>query len=189
MSVESYEILLHSEFAGLLITQPGLSRILEIITHFNSMFKMSNPTSAPAPAPGETSLKTLLSTLTTTLHPSTYVFINLSTTTTISSLPPLESIQFLFQEPSEGLTLVTTLETAVKHGFEYCFPSKMITLNVQSSLDAVGFLAVITTRLAKYGMGVNPVSAFLHDHLFVPIGREEDAVRELGKLAEESRRA
>lgn len=63
----------------------------------------------------------------------------------------------------------------------------MITLNVQSSLDAVGFLAVLTTRLAKYGMGVNPVSAFLHDHLFVPVGREEEAVRELGKLAEESK--
>ena len=65
----------------------------------------------------------------------------------------------------------------------------MITLNVQSSLDAVGFLAVISTRLAEYGMGVNPVSAFLHDHLFVPIGREEDAVRELRKLAEERRQA
>lgn len=63
----------------------------------------------------------------------------------------------------------------------------MITLNVQSSLDAVGFMAVIATRLAKCGMGVNPVSGFLHDHLFVPVGREEDAVRELTAFAEESR--
>ena len=148
---------------------------------------MSSLTPTPAPAPGETSLTTLLSTLTTTLHPSTYVFINLSSTTSLLSLPPLESIQFLFQEPNEGLTLVATLETAVENGFEYSFPSKMITLNVQSSLEAVGFLAVITTRLAKCGMGVNPVSAFLHDHLFVPVGREGEAVRELGKLAEENR--
>ena len=63
----------------------------------------------------------------------------------------------------------------------------MITLNVQSSLDAVGFMAVIATRLAKLGMGVNPVSGFLHDHLFVPGGRGEEAVEELERLAEESR--
>ncbi|KAG0652730.1 hypothetical protein D0Z07_0755 [Hyphodiscus hymeniophilus] len=142
-----------------------------------------------ATAPGETSLKALLSTLTTTLHPSAYVFINLPPTTPLSSIPPLDKIQLLFHEPSEGLTLITTLGTATEHGFEYSFPCKMITLNVQSSLDAVGFMAVIATRLAALGMGVNPVSGFLHDHIFVPVGREEDAVRELGKLAEDSRDA
>ena len=149
---------------------------------------MSNHTSNPAPAPGETSLSTLLSTLTTTLHPSTYVFINLPKSILTASLPPLDQIQLLFREP-EGLTLVTTLETATQHGFEYSFQSKMITLNVQSSLDAVGFMAVIATRLARCGMGVNPVSGFLHDHLFVPVGREENALAELGRLAEENRLA
>jgi hypothetical protein len=146
--------------------------------------------SDPTPAPGETSLSTLLSTLTTTLHPKTYVFINLPLTTDLSpnpSLPPYNQIQFLFREPGEGLTIVTTLETATQYGFEYSFPSKMITLNVQSSLDAVGFMAVIATRLAKLGMGVNPVSAYLHDHLFVPVGREAEAVKELEVLARERR--
>jgi hypothetical protein len=150
---------------------------------------MSNSLTTSHPAPGGTSLSTLLSTLTTTLHPSTYVFINLPLSTPLISLPPLDAIQLLFREPAKGLTLVTTLETATEYGFEYSFPCKMITLNVQSSLDAVGFMAVIATRLAKVGMGVNPVSGFLHDHLFVPAGREEDAVAELEKLAEESRRA
>jgi len=63
----------------------------------------------------------------------------------------------------------------------------MITLNIHSSLEAVGFLAAITTRLASAGMGVNPVSAFYHDHLFVPADRADEAMALLTQLAEESR--
>lgn len=59
----------------------------------------------------------------------------------------------------------------------------MITLNVHSSLDAVGFMAVIATGLAAEGMGVNPVAGFHHDHTFVPEGRAEDAMRVLTTMA------
>nr|WP_255536405.1 ACT domain-containing protein [Pacificimonas pallii] len=59
----------------------------------------------------------------------------------------------------------------------------MITLNVHSSLAAVGFLARITTALAKAGIGVNPVSGFHHDHLFVPDGRERDAMAVLAQVS------
>ena len=62
----------------------------------------------------------------------------------------------------------------------------MITLEVHSSLEAVGFLARITTELAKHKMGVNPVSGFFHDHLFVLDGREQDALSVLKKIATES---
>jgi hypothetical protein len=60
----------------------------------------------------------------------------------------------------------------------------MITLNVHSSLAAVGFIARIATELAKHDMGVNPVSGFFHDHLFVPDGREQDALHILGQIAQ-----
>ncbi|KAH6972179.1 integron gene cassette protein [Ilyonectria sp. MPI-CAGE-AT-0026] len=141
---------------------------------------MANPTSDG----GETSLSTLLSTLTTTLHPATFVFVTQSSS---APLPPLSDIQLMFRE-SEGITIITTQEDAVKQGVEYSFPSRMITLNVHSSLEAVGFMAVIATKLAEKGMGVNPVSGFYHDHLFVPIGREEEALETLAALAEEKRR-
>lgn len=64
----------------------------------------------------------------------------------------------------------------------------MITCEVHSSLEAVGFLAVIAGRLRDLGMGVNPVSGFFHDHLFVPEGREGEAVEALRELAGEALR-
>jgi hypothetical protein len=49
-------------------------------------------------------------------------------------------------------------------------------LTVHSSLEAVGFLAAITARLAETGISVNVVSAFYHDHLFVPHDRADEAL-------------
>lgn len=134
--------------------------------------------------PGEKSLEVLLSTLTTTLHPTTYVFATLRDTT---KLPPISEIQLFFRE-SEGITVIVSKDFADAQGIEYFFPCKMITLNVTSSLEAVGFMAVLATRLATKSMGVNPVSGFYHDHLFVPLGREEEAVEELKLVAEENRK-
>lgn len=138
------------------------------------------------PAPGELSLSILLSTLTTTLHAPTYVFITFPPSSSALSIHPGD-IQLLFKE-AEGVTIVTTLEVAQEQKLEYSFPCKMITLDVQSSLEAVGFMAIIAGKLAKRGMGVNPVSGFWHDHLFVPLGREEEAVEALRELAEEKKR-
>jgi hypothetical protein len=63
----------------------------------------------------------------------------------------------------------------------------MITLEVHSSLEAVGFLAAVTRRLAEARIGANPVSAFFHDHLFVPADRAEEAVTILEQLASDAR--
>lgn len=90
-------------------------------------------------------------------------------------------MQMSFRE-AEGLTVITTRALAVDHGLDYTFPCKMITLNVHSSLEAVGFIAVIAQRLKEIGVGVNPVSGFFHDHLFVPLGREQDALNALQEL-------
>lgn len=56
-------------------------------------------------------------------------------------------------------------------------------LEYHSSLEAVGFLAVITTHLAALNMGVNPVSGFYHDHLFIPEDRAEDVMTSLAELS------
>ena len=81
----------------------------------------------------------------------------------------------LFRE-REGMTLIVIEDAAEQPGWPASFRCRMITLNIHSSLEAVGFLAAITARLAAAGMGVNPVSAFYHDHLFVPADRAEEAM-------------
>ncbi|OTA05005.1 hypothetical protein A9Z42_0056240 [Trichoderma parareesei] len=139
--------------------------------------------SALASDPGEKSLARLLATLTTTLHEPVFVFATLSDA---SRLPPLQETQLVFKE-TEGITVIVTRSYAEAQGIDYFFPCKMLTLNVTSSLEAVGFMAVVATKLAEAGMGVNPVSGFYHDHLFVPLGREREAVDVLDRLAEEHR--
>ncbi|KAL7905345.1 ACT domain-containing protein [Trichoderma velutinum] len=131
--------------------------------------------------PGEKSLAKLLATLTTTLHDPTFVFATLANA---SDLPPLEETQLLFKE-KEGITVIVSREYATAHKIDFFFPCKMITLNVTSSLEAIGFMAVIATKLAETNMGVNPVSGFYHDHLFIPLGREQEAVEVLNRLAED----
>jgi len=104
----------------------------------------------------------------------TYVFATVEHSFNADVLSPL----MVFRE-QEGTTLIVNQQQAETAGLDYEFPCKMITLNIHSSLEAVGFLARITQRLAKLKMGVNPVSGFYHDHLFIPIDRAEDAMVEL----------
>jgi len=94
----------------------------------------------------------------------------------------------LFHE-LEGLTIITTLESATSHNLQYTFPSRMITLNVHSSLEAIGFIAAVSEKLTEKGIGVNPVSGFFHDHCFVPVGREVEALDVLEKLADEAKKS
>lgn len=127
---------------------------------------------------GETDLDKLISGLSSELVDGLYVFVTLPDRRLPEGLEP----RLLFQE-AEGTTLILRKEEAEAHQLAYEFPSRMITLNIHSALEAVGFMARIATELAKHDMGVNPVSGYFHDHLFVPDGREQDALRILDKLA------
>ncbi|MEQ1944576.1 ACT domain-containing protein [Mesorhizobium sp. VNQ89] len=131
---------------------------------------------------GETDLQNLLGSMSPELLPGVYVF---------ATLPPGETVPsgvepvMIFRE-KEGVTLVLPESEARLAGLAFAFPSRMITLNVYSSLEAVGFLAVIATRLAAAGMGVNPVSAYFHDHLFVPADRTDEAMQVLMRLVRDN---
>jgi len=130
---------------------------------------------------GETDLDKLLGGMSAELVDGLYVFATIADGVVPTGVKP----KMLFQE-AEGLTLILLEEEAAEHELSYEFPSRMITLNIHSALEAVGFLARITKHLAKLGMGVNPVSGFYHDHLFVPDGREHDAISALEELAANS---
>ncbi len=126
---------------------------------------------------GETDLRKLLQQMDPSLHPETIVFCSLS---------PQEAPRFLSQalgwfEEAEGVTLVVEHSAAAQAGLKTSPAFRQITLNVHSSLSAVGFLAAVTQALAGAGISANTISAYYHDHLFVP---EADADRALSVLAE-----
>ncbi|MEM9580685.1 MAG: ACT domain-containing protein [Pseudomonadota bacterium] len=127
---------------------------------------------------GEKNLQTLLAGLSAELAPDVFVF----TTCAHEDVPAGLEAQMRFEE-AEGVTLIMRKSEAKAHGLAFEFPSRMITLNIHSALDAVGFLARITTELARCNMGVNPVAGFYHDHLFVPEDRADDALDVLKDLA------
>ena len=84
----------------------------------------------------------------------------------------------IFQE-KEGISAICRRSAAQRLGIPASGCFRQITLTVHSSLDAVGFLAAVTAELAGAGIACNPISAFHHDHLFVP---QADARRALGVL-------
>ena len=127
---------------------------------------------------GELDLSILLRSLSAKLDDGVYVFVTVSEGVLPASVKP----RMMFEE-AEGTTLILLQEEAEAAQLDYEFPCRMITLNVHSSLEAVGFIARVATELAKHNMGVNPVSGFYHDHLFVPDGRESEAMEVLAKLA------
>ena len=135
-------------------------------------------------APGETSLGVLLAFFKISLHLETFVFTTLPASW---DLPPSLHFQMSFRE-AEGQTLIMTKNEAMLHNLDFVFPCRMITLNIRSSLEAVGFIAFIAGKLAEKGISVNPVSGFHHDHLFVPIGREDEALQILKDISNEAQR-
>jgi len=128
--------------------------------------------------PAITDLDQLIRSMHPELTPDTYFF----ATTADPARARETAARMVFRE-AEGLTLIMPRAEAERLGLEHQFPCRMITLNVHSSLDAVGFLARITARLAGLGMGVNPVSAYYHDHLFVPEARAAEALEVLRAMA------
>ncbi len=86
----------------------------------------------------------------------------------------------MFME-TEGTTLILA-EADMPEQITRSGPQALITLGVNSDLDAVGLLATIATALARHNISINVISAFTHDHLFVPKARATEAIRILHDL-------
>ena len=133
----------------------------------------------PIASTGEHDLNTLMAQMKPKLDPRTFVFATLEND---QSLAHAGKALMMFRE-SEGVTLILEEKDALSAGLDSVFPSRRITLEIHSALDAVGFLAAIVPVLAEQGMGVNPVSGYFHDHLFVPEDRAEQAMGILRNLS------
>lgn len=80
---------------------------------------------------------------------------------------------------AEGTTLVLGVDAAIERGLPATPVFRRIVLTVFSDLQAVGLIAAVAGRLASAGVPCNVISAFHHDHLFVP---EADAERAMEAL-------
>ena len=128
---------------------------------------------------GERDLRALLRHMKPEMRPGTFVFCTLAPGEPV----PAEIAPLLTFREQEGMTLVLPRDEAVRAKLRYAFPSRLITLTVHSALDAVGFLAAVTARLAEAGISVNAVSAYHHDHLFVPTERADEAMAALQDMS------
>ena len=128
--------------------------------------------------PGETNLSVLLRSMQPVLREGEYVFCSIDHQD--SNYPELNPVCLFYED--EGLTLILSRECADATALPYTSVFRMITLSVHSSLDAVGFLAAITSKLAQHSISVNPVSAYYHDHLFVPASRVDEVMELLQEL-------
>jgi hypothetical protein len=130
----------------------------------------------------ESELRALLRAMHPEMDATDYVFISADP----DRPPMLPSAPILTFREEEGLTQIVRRDEASRAGLVSAFPCRRITLTVRSNLAAVGFLAALCSELAKAGISVNAVSAFHHDHLFVPIDEAERALSVLKELAARS---
>jgi len=84
---------------------------------------------------------------------------------------------------NEGWTVVTNMKTALANNLVYESTFRCITLNVESSLNAVGLTAAVAQALADKHISANVIAAYYHDHIFVPSNRAEDALKVLEELS------
>ncbi|MDE0882869.1 MAG: ACT domain-containing protein [Myxococcota bacterium] len=128
----------------------------------------------------ETDLATLITNLRPEIRPATYVFCNLADAKygALAQTQPLAC----FAE-AEGLTLVITQESAELEGLSYQGTFRCLSLQIHSSLEAVGLTAAVTSELASHGISANVIAAFYHDHLFVPSRQADLALRLLESMS------
>ncbi len=80
------------------------------------------------------------------------------------------------------MTLILTKEQAAAEGLSFEGTFRRITLQVYSSLQAVGLTAAVASALSAHNISVNVVAACHHDHLFVPSRDAESALACLKRL-------
>ena len=111
---------------------------------------------------GITNLRELIKNMEPVLNKGEYVF---STVDNIELIP--RNLTICAVKEKEGTTIVTTLEDAKKLNLPIGYVASWITLNIHSSLEAVGLTAAFSAELTKHGISCNVVAGYYHDHIFV----------------------
>ena len=128
---------------------------------------------------GVTDLSELLRSASPVLTDPEYVFAIVADE---SRTQDLEAI-CIFRE-KEAVTVICPKSNAEAAGLTFDGVYREIVLNVHSSLQAVGFLAAVADALSREKIPCNVVSAYYHDHVFVPAEQATHAVETISALAD-----
>ncbi len=85
----------------------------------------------------------------------------------------------------EGITVVATTKDLEIAGLKVDSHWARITLQVHSSLTAVGLTASFATALGNHGISANVIAGYHHDHIFVNWDKRHDAMRALQHLSQQ----
>jgi uncharacterized protein len=144
------------------------------------LFSPGTPAKYDAPlvmVNGETNLAVLIKTMRPVLNEGRYVFCRVWK----QEVEPDQAI-FYFKE-KEGITVVCSKAFAEQKGYEFATVFAWITLEVHSSLQAVGLTAAFSNALAQKDISCNVVAGFYHDHIFVPESKASEAIETLQNLS------
>jgi hypothetical protein len=128
--------------------------------------------------PGETDLTKLLGHMNPELNPGEYFFCVCESMAAAIKREPVG----MFQE-REGVSAILPKDQVNEAGLRHSNGMAWITLNVHSSLEAVGLTAAISAALTGANISCNVVAGYYHDHLFVPVNEASRAMRVLEILA------
>ena len=128
---------------------------------------------------GETDLDKLLASLAPSPMEGEYIFASFSGAVygEHAELEPIAS----FAE-SEGLTLVIPKQKADEHNVDYEAVFCGITLEVHSSLEAVGMTAAFAKKLTEHRISANVIAGYYHDHIFVQVEAKDKALAALAEF-------
>lgn len=129
---------------------------------------------------GETNIKALLESISVSVRPENYVVVALDGDAPVLSLG--DGVAAIIDE-SEGPTVIATVERAEVEGWAQDFVATWLTLDVHSSLEAVGLTAAFSRQLGRAGIPCNVVAGFFHDHILVPHDKSDAAVALIEALA------
>lgn len=110
----------------------------------------------------ETNYSKLIQQMSPRLNEGEYVFASVQSLDGVN----LNDVLCTFRE-KEGVTLILTKAKADTFFLAYENVFSWISLEVHSSLEAVGLTSAFSGELAKYGIACNVVAGYYHDHIFV----------------------
>ena len=128
---------------------------------------------------GEMNLESLIRNMEPVLNEGSYIF---ACVADIEKIPRAMTICEVKEK--EGVTVVVSKEHAEQLGLPINFIASWITLNIHSSLEAVGLTAAFATALGNNNISCNVIAGYYHDHIFVDQNDADKAMKVLWEMTE-----